>query len=159
MNAMYFLLVAGILAIISFFIIFFIVRSKSKKSSLSRMCLENFLGDLADSFYDAKWRYVAHPPGRAKDEIASDIAKDISQKLGMQLIAMLSNMTEFPMTQKKVFSADDATNHFIDKMIPNLSMLYLQYNDRKWLASLDNSEEFLFKVAKIKTLEVLKQRY
>lgn len=159
MNAICFLLLlAAIIAAVTIVNSLFIMREKAKKTVLSRICLENFLGDLAKCFYDSQQKFLSKPldTPRTDEEIASYVAKEISQNLDAKLQAMLSNLTVFHKKQRKSFSTDDSTNHFVDKMIPNLSVLYLQYSNKLWISSLDNCRFFLFKIAKMKTLEVLK---
>ncbi|MEI8253513.1 MAG: hypothetical protein WCG25_07410 [bacterium] len=157
MNINHFLLVAGGLAIILFIAIFFILRSKSKKSLASGTHLDNFLAKLYTKFCACKSKYLPQNlgPQMTNEQIASDIAEEISQDLSLQLQISLSNMTEFSKTRNKTFGNDVDANHFIDKMIPNLSMLYFKYNNTDKAISRDDCEKFLLKVVKLKAMEVL----
>ena len=151
-----FLWTVGILILIAFIIIV-IVRRQSKKIQQSRRAVENFLGSLYESFYNAHTKYVSNysGPKRSREDIASDIARDIADLLGSKLDALMSNISTFPKEQRELFGRNDTSNHFIDNMIPNLAFLCKQYNRQTDKSSFDG-KAILFRIAKIKVLEILK---
>ena len=150
------LLLLGAVQLVALTILVIAIRRKSKKNAIDRAAVENFLGSLYESFYNAYTKHVNYlGPQRSNEYIASNIANDIANDLlGSKLEALMSNISSFPKKQRKTFGRDVTSNYFIDNMIPNLASLYEQYSN-KTRESYFGGKSVLFKMAKIKTLEIL----
>ncbi|MEI6773491.1 MAG: hypothetical protein WCL18_01310 [bacterium] len=157
---MNYVIYVSIVGVILAFVVFlwFTLRKKRKRSSISRICLENFLGELAKSFEKAKLKYITEyiGPKRSDDEIATVIANDLSESLAEQLQKLLKSLKQFKKEQERTFSSDKVTNHFIDKMIPNLAALHGQYSTKTLTPSVKDCKDHLLRIIKIKTVEVLR---
>ena len=161
MNYIYLsLAVLGVIVLIYFVFIRPAIRAKAKRNATDatrKVSVENFLEALSDKFYDAKWTYESHPPGRPNDQIAADIAKDIAEALGSKLEALFSNVSRFPRDSKKIFSADNVTNTFVALMFQNLASLCDQYNCKGKNPRI-NCKDALFRIAKLKAVEALESQ-
>jgi hypothetical protein len=152
MNYIYLLLAAGFIVLFSILII-----ARTRKRNASRKCLEEFLLLLASKFYRANPAFAITKPLEsvdAADQISSAIARQIAE-LAPQLQALLSNLKMFPKEHRNNFGHGNKTDEFILKMLPNLKIKYLEFKHTGWKATDENCRDFLFKVSKMRTFELL----
>jgi hypothetical protein len=154
MNYIYLLLAAAGLILI---VLYIIVRKQSRKRNASRKCLEEFLLLLASKFYKTTTTFEITKPLESvdvADQISSAIARQIAE-LAPQLQTLLADLKMFPKEHRNLFGHGDETDTFVLKMLPNLKIKYLEFKHTGWKATDENCRDFLFKVSKMRTFELL----